>query len=186
LPHFDPQGVPGTFPGRLNGVFETLRGRENLDAHLRRLAASVRALYGEELPPLDIPDVDAAVRIDYVPGQAPTITTRPITPRTPPIALKPYTLPGGLGAHKWRDRRLLASLAATPLLLDADGTLLEAAWAAVLVRRDGVLYTPRADGRILPSTSRPAAIEADLQLEPGDELFLSSSLAGLIPAVLAG
>ena len=49
----------------------------------------------------------------------------------------------------------------------------------------GRLYTPREDGRILPSTSRPDAIEADLRLEPGDELLLSSSLAGVVPAVLA-
>jgi para-aminobenzoate synthetase/4-amino-4-deoxychorismate lyase len=103
--------------------------------------------------------------------------------------LTPHVLPGGLGEHKWNDRRLLAELSrdgTTPLLLDTDGTILEAAWAAVLIRRDGVLYTPREDGRILPSTSRPDAIQADLELEPGDELLLSSSLAGVVPAVLAG
>jgi para-aminobenzoate synthetase/4-amino-4-deoxychorismate lyase len=105
-----------------------------------------------------------------------------------PVVLTPYVIPGGLGPHKWADRRLLKELSkdgTTPLLLDADGTVLEAAWAAVLIRRDGVLYTPREDGRILPSTSRPDAIQADLRLEPGDELLLSSSLAGVVPAVLA-
>ena len=99
--------------------------------------------------------------------------------------LTPYVLPGGLGAHKWLDRRLLERSAGDALLLDADGTVLEAAWASVLIRRDGALYTPREDGRILPSTSRPDAEQADLQLQPGDELFLSSSLAGVVPAVLA-
>ncbi len=97
-------------------------------------------------------------------------------------------LPGGLGEHKWIDRALLDALSAdgtTPLMLDADGTVLEAAWAAVLIRRDGRLYTPREDGRILPSTSRPHALQRDLRLEPGDELLLSSSLAGVVPAVLA-
>ena len=169
-------------PDPARGVFETLRGRENLEAHLARLRASVRELYGEELGEIEVPEFDGAVRIDYVPGRPVTITTRAYTPRPLPIVLTPLTLPGGLGAHKWRDRLPLGDA----LLLDADGTLLEAAWAAVLVERDGVLYTPREDGRILPSTSRPDAIEADLQLEPGDRLFVSSSLAGLVPAVLAG
>ncbi len=55
----------------------------------------------------------------------------------------------------------------------------------MLVRRGGTLYTPRRDGRILPSTSAPPALERDLTLEPGDELFLSSALSGgLLPAVL--
>ena len=95
------------------------------------------------------------------PGRRVTVTTwRQLKPRALPIVLTPYVLPGGLGEHKWRDRRLLDALSAdgtTPLILDADGTVLEAAWASVLIRRDGVLYTPREDGRILPSTSRPDA-----------------------------
>lgn len=172
-------------PDPAQGVFETLRGRENLERHLARLRGSVRELYDEELPEIEVPDVDAAVRIDYLPGGEVTVTTRPIVPRVLPIVLTPYTLPGGLGAHKWRDRELLAPLG-NALLLDADGTVLEAAWASVLIERDGVLYAPREDGRILPSTSRPDAIQADLMLEPGDLLFVSSSLAGLVPAVLAG
>ncbi len=163
-------------------MFETLRGRENLEAHLARLRHSVRELYGEELPEIDVPDFDGAVRIDYVPGQPVTVTTREYTPRPLPIVLTPVTLPGGLGAHKWRDRLPLGDA----LLLDGDGTVLEAAWASVLIEREGVLYTPREDGRILPGTSRPDAIQADLQLQPGDRLFVSSSLAGLVPAVLAG
>jgi para-aminobenzoate synthetase/4-amino-4-deoxychorismate lyase len=163
-------------------VFETLRGRENLERHLARLRDSVRELYGEELPEVEVPDYDGAVRIDFVPGEGVTVTTRPYTPRPLPIVLTPLTLPGGLGPHKWRDRLPLGNA----LLLDGDGTVLEAAWASVLIERDGVLYTPREDGRILPSTSRPDAIQADLQLEPGDTLFVSSSLAGLVPAVLAG
>ena len=147
-------------------------------------------LYGETLPEIDVPtDRDGAVRITYVPGTAPTVRWRPATPRALPVVLTPHVLPGGLGEHKWNDRRLVEALSkdgTTPLLLDADGTVLEAAWAAVLIRRDGVLYTPREDGRILPSTSRPHAEPADLTLQPGDELLLSSSLAGVVPAVLAG
>jgi len=62
--------------------------------------------------------------------------------------------------------------------------VLEAGWGSVLVRRDGRLLTPRVDGRILPSTSRPDAEEADLRLEPGDELFLSSATSGVVPATI--
>jgi para-aminobenzoate synthetase/4-amino-4-deoxychorismate lyase len=174
------------------GVFETLLVQDgvavNLDAHLARLARSVKALYGAELPAIGLPRSDGAVRITYVPGHPVAVQWRPLTRRAVPVILTPHVLPGGLGDHKYNDRRLLQELSrdgTTPLLLDADGTVLEAAWAAVLIRRGGRLYTPREDGRILPSTSRPEAEQADLRLEPGDELLLSSSLAGVVPAVLA-
>ena len=176
------------------GVFETLLVADgiavNLEAHLARLARSVKVLYGEALPRIDVPtDRDGAIRIDYVPGEVPATTWRELKPRALPIVVTPYVLPGGLGEHKWRDRKLLDRLSedgTTPLILDADGAVLEAAWAAVLIKRDGNLYTPREDGRILPSTSRPRdAEERDLWLQPGDELLLSSSLAGTVPAVLA-
>ena len=175
------------------GVFETLLVRGGvpvrLEAHLERLARSVAVLYGERLADdIAVPVHDGAVRIEYVPGRPLRIGTRPLNPRTLPVVLRPYTLPGGLGEHKWRDRRLLDALSAdgtTPLLLDADGAVLEAAWASVLVCRDGLLLTPREDGRILPGTSRPDAEQADLRLRRGDELLVSSSLAGLVPAVLA-
>jgi para-aminobenzoate synthetase/4-amino-4-deoxychorismate lyase len=172
------------------GVFTTLRVRdgvpERLDAHLERLSRSVLELYGERLADVEIPNVDGAVRIVFVPGQGVRVQSRPLTRRELPIVLTPYVLPGGLGAHKWVDRRLVDALGGTPLFLDADGTVLEAGWASVLVRRDGRLLTPRTDGRILPSTSRPDAEEADIRLQPGDELFLSSATSGVVPAVLAG
>ena len=152
-------------PDPSQGVFDTLRVEHgvavNLDAHLARLAHSVATLYGEELPEIAVPvDRDGAVRITYVPGAPPTVVWRAAKPRALPIVLTPHVVPGGLGEHKWVDRRLVEALSkdgTTPLLLDADGTVLEAAWATVLIRRDGRLYTPREDGRILPSTSRPDA-----------------------------
>jgi para-aminobenzoate synthetase / 4-amino-4-deoxychorismate lyase len=168
----------GTRPDPARGVFETILVRDgepvNLGAHLDRLGER------PEIPPLD---GDGALRIDD------EVTFRPVAERAVPIVLTPYLLPGGLGDRKWRDRALLDALSrdgTTPLLVDADGSVLEAAWAAVLVRRGMQLYTPRADGRILPSTSRPPAIETTLTLEDldRDEILLSSSLAGLVPAVL--
>jgi para-aminobenzoate synthetase/4-amino-4-deoxychorismate lyase len=187
------------------GVFETLLARdgeaENVDAHLARLAASLQALYGTAPPDDLVARVRAlareatepsALRIVAVPGAPVELSLAPRRPRTLPIVLRPFTLPGGLGPHKWLDRHLLDALAAggaTPLLIDADGSVLEAAWANVLIRRDGRLLTPPDDGRILPGTARPAAEPAELtlhDLETAGELLVSSSLAGVVPAILAG
>lgn len=166
-------------PDPARGVFETILVRDgapvNLEAHLARLRArpAIPELHG-----------DGVLRI------ADEVVFRPLQPRALPVPLEPYLLPGGLGDRKWSDRDLLRALArdgATPLLIDADGSVLEAAWAALLIRRGGVLYTPREDGRILPSTSRPPAIQTRLtlaDLEAADEILLSSSLAGLVPARL--
>ena len=159
------------------GVFETLLvvdgEAQRLDAHLARLAASLGELYGRALPG----DLHARVhalahtargrarlRIDVAPDADAELMIAPAGERELPIVLHPYTLPGGLGAHKWRDRALVDALTQTPLLLDADGTVLEAGWANVLIRRGGSLLCPRDDGRILPGTTLPAAEEADLTL----------------------
>jgi para-aminobenzoate synthetase/4-amino-4-deoxychorismate lyase len=183
------------------GVFETLLVVEGepqrLEAHLARLARSLSEVYGRALPG----DLDARVRtlarttrgrarlrIDVAPDTDAELLTTPAREHELPIVLHPYTLPGGLGAHKWRDRRLVDALTQTPLLLDADGTVLEAGWANVLIRRGGTLLRPRDDGRILPGTALPAADEADLtlaDLRGADEILVSSSIVGVVPAVLA-
>jgi para-aminobenzoate synthetase/4-amino-4-deoxychorismate lyase len=167
-------------PDPARGVFETVLVRDgvpvNLGAHLRRLRArpEIPALRG-----------DGALRLTATAAELAPLTTRAL-----PIVLAPYVLPGGLGDRKWRDRSLLDALSedgTTPLLLDADGTVLETAWAALLIRRGGELFAPEDDGRILPSTSRPPAIRRRLtlaDLRQADEILLSSSLAGLVPAVL--
>ncbi len=67
--------------------------------------------------------------------------------------------------------------------------MLEAGWANVLIRRGGSLLRPRDDGRILPGTTLPPAEEADLtlaDLRRADEILVSSSIVGVVPAVLAG
>lgn len=191
----------GLRPDPALGVFESLLVVDGeaprLDAHLARLAGSLTVHYGRPLPP----DLEARaralartargparLRIDVLPGADAELSLAPARQRELPIVLHPYTLPGGLGAHKWRDRTLVDALTQTPLLLDADGTVLEAGWANVLIRRSGILLRPRADGRILPGTSLPAAVEADLtlaDLRRADEILVSSSLAGVVPAVLA-
>jgi para-aminobenzoate synthetase / 4-amino-4-deoxychorismate lyase len=110
------------------------------------------------------------------------------------VALAPVSLPGGLGAHKWRDRRLLDRLAdehgAVPLIVDLDGDVLEAAHANVWIVEGGTLVTPPLDGRLLPGTARArllrsaagAAREGRLTLERlrrADALLLTSSLCGV-------
>jgi para-aminobenzoate synthetase/4-amino-4-deoxychorismate lyase len=192
----------GRRPDPALGVFSTLLvvdgEPQKLDAHLARLAGSLRELYGRALPE----DVETRVRalartgrgrtrlrIDVAPDATAELAMTPARERELPVVLHPYTLPGGLGAHKWSDRSLVDALTQTPLLLDADGTVLEAGWANVLIRRGERLLRPRDDGRILPGTTLPPAEEADLTLDDlrrAEEILVSSAIAGVVPAVLAG
>jgi para-aminobenzoate synthetase/4-amino-4-deoxychorismate lyase len=115
-------------------------------------------------------------------------------------ALRSTVVAGGLGEHKWADRRLLDQAAAAapgelPLLLDADGAVLEASRASVFVVGEDRLLTPSTDGRILPSIARQQVIEvasaagiatseerltlADLRAR---EVFLTGSVRGVEPA----
>ena len=201
-PAAPPALAHGRRPDPALGVFDTMLvvdgEPQRLDAHLARLAASVSELYGRRLPGELHARVRtlartargrARLRIDVAPDDPDAeLSIAPAGERALPIVLHPYTLPGGLGAHKWRDRALVDALAQTPLLLDADGTVLEAGWANVLIRRDGVLPRAQEDGRILPGTTLPPAEEADLtlaDLRRADEILLSSSVMGVVPAVLA-
>ena len=108
------------------------------------------------------------------------------------------TLPGGIGAHKWIDRRLLDALAdqvapALPLLVDLDGYVLESWGANVFARLSGgTLVTPPLDGRILPGVARARLLavherarEQRLTLEAllgADEVFLTSALGVQVAA----
>ena len=203
----------GQRPDPALGVFETVLVEDGrpvaLDSHLARLAASVAELYGAALPSTVLAgaqavaaeavarsrmrvlaDADGAVRITVSPAGPPPAGT---------VALEPFALPGGLGAHKWRDRNLLDALAAVrpgtvPLLVDTDGLVLEAAYANVWIVEGDALITPPADGRILPGTTRAALLGADDgareepidldRLASADAVFLTSSISGRVPARL--
>jgi para-aminobenzoate synthetase/4-amino-4-deoxychorismate lyase len=205
-------------PDAARGVFTTILVREgaaeNVGAHLARLQRSVDELYGLELPgdleeriaaaaagaPLQRLRVlvgarDASVEIEATPLDR--------EPEPEPALLAPVSLPGGLGPHKWRDRRLLdqleRSLGALPLIVDLDGEALEAATANVLIVEGATVVTPPLDGRLLPGTVRErvlaAAPSAGLKpseepitlerLVAADEVLLSSAISGLRPAALA-
>jgi para-aminobenzoate synthetase/4-amino-4-deoxychorismate lyase len=122
--------------------------------------------------------------------------------------LRPVVVPGGLGQHKWKDRRLLADLAARAglgpefmaagehlLLIDVNGDVLETDRGSIFVVIDGVLMTPPLDGRLLPGVTRAAALrlaaedgvpvkEAPLTVDAvlhADEVLVTNSVAGVVP-----
>jgi para-aminobenzoate synthetase/4-amino-4-deoxychorismate lyase len=202
------------------GVLETMLVRDcaavDLLAHLGRLRESVRLLYGQDLPG-DLEDrVQAAVsrhrhaRLRVLAAPTPEgcvsveLEAHPLPTEAPaagPVWLASAVLPGGLGSHKWLDRRLLAALerrlGAVALLVDLDGQVLEAAHANVWIAEGDRLVTPPLDGRLLPGTVRarlladpPAGTETREEpmtlerLAAADAVLLSSALRGLHPATL--
>jgi len=205
----------GTRPDPALGVFETVLVQDGrpmtLEAHLERLAASIHELYGAAPPPTLVAGAVAAaaqtrersrLRVLADPNGRVRITVSPAGPPYAlqyPARLEPFTLPGGLGAHKWRDRGLLDALAASargavPLLVDTDGCVLEAAYANVWIVEGDELITPPTDGRILPGTMRAALVAGDraVRVQPielerlaeADAVFLTSSISGRHPARL--
>ena len=199
-------------PDPRGGLFETLLVcdgvPQRLGAHLQRLTASAAAC-GSSPPPADLAERlgtaavrvgEGRLRVDLAPDGRATCVTGPL-PGGAPVWLVPWLLPGGLGAHKWADRRLLTALTeaaggAVPLLVDGDGAVLEAAWASIWVQEGDRLITPPADGRLLPGVTRAALLiedarceEASLTLDrvrAADGLWVSSALRGLRSAALRG
>jgi para-aminobenzoate synthetase/4-amino-4-deoxychorismate lyase len=207
-------------PDPRQGVFETLLvidGRPvELEAHLERLGASLAELFpSHDPPPLDV-SVERgpyghlrtgtsanALRISVAPnggGEFEVETSvRAVGRRSAPVALHSFPVAGGLGAHKWADRSLLdeaqANLPADalPLVIDSDGTVLEASRANLFAVRDGALFTPPLDGRILPGITRMRVTEiataggieteetelAIADLLAADEIFLTGSVRGI-------
>jgi para-aminobenzoate synthetase/4-amino-4-deoxychorismate lyase len=185
-------GGPPPDPGL--GVFETLLvmgGRPlELDAHLARLDASLRALFGAPAPP----DARELV-LDHAGGVDPARLRLTVAPG----AEGPLTC-GGIGAHKWADRRLLEQAEAgldgrVALIVEPDGTVLEASRGNLFLVRDGVLVTPPADGRILPGVTRSRvlgiaeALEIPIRVEvvsfdrlrTADEMFITGAVRGIEP-----
>jgi para-aminobenzoate synthetase/4-amino-4-deoxychorismate lyase len=153
-----------------------------LDAHLSRMAASAGELYGIELP-ADLRERcdlkgSGRLRITLTPNGVATVELLPLADIAPPARLVPYVLPGGLGRHKWADRRLATALGRDAVLIDADGAVLEATWANVVIEEDGELVTPPADGRILPGIRRATlqAREESFGLDRLERVTLTSAL----------
>src|SRR5690606_21324769 len=129
------------------GVFETVLVEDgqaaDLDAHLARLDASVRSVYGttvraglEDAVRLRAAGLEGRhrLRLDAVPGAGDvrvSMTAAELDSADPVWSLVPLVVPGGLGEHKWVDRDRLLGRRGEPLVLDSDGSVLETARANV-------------------------------------------------------
>jgi para-aminobenzoate synthetase/4-amino-4-deoxychorismate lyase len=199
-------------------VFTSLHVRDgvgqHLGAHLERLADSARRLYGKELPASLAADLDLCLaarptgrlRIRVRPRGGPlhaTVAVVPLDNPSPVTDLVPVVVPGGIGEHKWADRRLLDHLTQTAgtsqgvqvLIEDADGNVLETDRANVFAVIGSVLKTPPADGRLLPGVARATvlrvAAEAGLAAEAtpltrhdlltASEVFVTNAVRGVLP-----
>jgi para-aminobenzoate synthetase/4-amino-4-deoxychorismate lyase len=205
-------------PDRSRGVFETLlvvNGEPvELDAHLRRLAHSLAEVFSQELPTqlkdkmreaaTEIPlgrlrctlaPVEDGLQLDLLAGGVEVVAVFPESG----VHLRSHPIAGGLGSHKWADRKGInrPALGEAGALITDEGEVLEAGWANVFAVRGGTLFTPPLDGRLLPGTTRAALIEVAAEhsigtsegpLRPDDllnaeETFLTGSIRGIEPAL---
>jgi para-aminobenzoate synthetase/4-amino-4-deoxychorismate lyase len=224
-----PTGVSPPVPRRLGvhpvprpdpagGLFETLLVCDGVavaaEQHLERLGRSAQELYAVTLPSA-LPALlqhaaleqggPCRIRVLLRPDGDVRLEAAPLPAPGAPVALEPIALPGGLGAHKWRDRRLVdawdaAVAPAIPLLVDLDGRILETTRASVFAFRDGTLITPPLDGSILPGVTRArtlaeaaalriATAERPLtldQLVGAEAVLTSGALRGLEPVTAIG
>ncbi len=217
-----PRGPAGTDPVLLPrpaaGVFTSLHVREgagqHLGAHLERLADSARRLYGKELPASLATELDQCLsarptgrlRITVQPRGGPlhaTVAVVPLDDAPAVTDLAPVVVPGGIGEHKWADRRMLDHLRQTAgasegmqlLIEDHDGTVLETDRANVFAVMGNVARTPPADGRLLPGIARAQVVRiaaaAGLAVETArltrhdllsaSEVFVTNSVRGVLP-----
>src|SRR5580704_4597496 len=174
-------GLRALAPRPATGIFTSLPVScglpDGLAEHLARLARSARDVFGKDLPPELAGLVgkclagggSGRLRITVRPLGGPLHCQVELTEAGPAVAavrLRAAVLPGGLGAHKWADRRLVGHYTAglapdqQVLLTDADGSVLETDRANVFAITGGVLRTPAADGRILPGVMRGRVLAA--------------------------
>jgi para-aminobenzoate synthetase / 4-amino-4-deoxychorismate lyase len=200
------------------GIFTSLLVRDGvayrLGDHVHRLAASAFRLYGKDLP-ASLSDELAGclagcpsgrLRITVRPLGGPldaTIEVIPVGALPAAVDLVPVVVPGGIGAHKWADRRLLARLLTTAgaaectqlLIEDSDGFVLETDRASVFAVLDGAVCTRPTDGQLLPGVTRTAVLRlaatAGLRtkmasfsrrdLMGASEAFVTNSVRGVLP-----
>ncbi len=199
-----------------------------LEGHLDRLAGSLEALYSRKLPPqaenalreaasslspsppppgrptenirlgrlrLTAAPAEGGLQLDLLAGG---VELEAVFPERG-VRLRSHQIPGGLGAHKWADRRSINRPARGKpgaLILDG-GEALEAGWANLFAVRGGALFTPPLDGRLLPGTTRATVLQLAAQegiegteapLSPAslltaDETFLTGAIRGIEPAL---
>jgi para-aminobenzoate synthetase/4-amino-4-deoxychorismate lyase len=209
---------PWLRPRPAAGVFSSLLVADGdthgLADHVARLDASARQLFGKGLPGTLRSDLAAQLagnpsgrlRIIVQPAGGPLRALVEVVPLDQPpaeVSLRPTVIPGGLGAYKWLDRRLLADMARSValqpgeqlLIEDADGHVLETDRANVFAVIGGVLHTPPADGRLLPGVARDAVLRAAVLeglgvsvtpvsragLQAASEVFVTNAVDGVRP-----
>jgi para-aminobenzoate synthetase/4-amino-4-deoxychorismate lyase len=212
------QPDPALLPLPATGIFTSLLVRdgiaERIGDHLDRLDSSARALFGKGLPAGTHDDLarclsgrpSGRLRITVRPLGGPLHTTIELVPvQNPPASadLIPVVIPGGIGGHKWADRRLLGHYARAArtgpagqlLIEDAGGQVLETDRANLFAVTGGVIRTPPADGRLLPGVTRAAVLKlasaaglaAELvpltrrDLTTASEVFVTNSVRGVLP-----
>ena len=199
-------------PDSSQGIFETMlvvRGEPVAQgAHLSRLETSLEAVYGAGLPAgarqlvaehaqgLEL----GRLRLTFVPSSGIEFEfgeiDRSLHFPQHPIALRPHAVSGGLGCHKWADRSAIPPSAPGEATLLVDGNeVLEADRANIFAVRQGAVFTPPLDGRILPGVTRATTIELARaggvevvesvltldQLRQSEEVFLTNSIRGIEP-----
>jgi len=148
---------------------------------------------------LDVaPDADGALAASVRVADVERRLVFPSWERAATLAV--VVVPGGIGGHKWSDRRLLDQAQselgdALPLVLDADGDVLEVSRGNVFLVHDGSLVTPAADGRLLAGIARgrifdvaaaagivvrERAVSGD-DVADADEVFVTGSVRGVEP-----
>jgi len=197
-----------------------------LEAHLQRLERSTTRLYNSSLPAelraemkraqrtLQL-DRAARLRVAVWPASSGLCCSAEAEPtechvlnplsRTG-LKLRPATVAGGLGAHKWRDRRLIERLGAELepgfelVIVDADDEVLETGAGnlfAVFAKR---ITTPQADHRLLPGVTRARVLDLArslglhaeerplklAELSGATEVFVTSAVRGLVPVTECG
>jgi para-aminobenzoate synthetase / 4-amino-4-deoxychorismate lyase len=202
-------------PDPARGVFESLLVRDGrpveLGAHVARLGASVAGLYAQRVP-AGIEELVAGgargvrrgwLRLTVAPNggaalatdvRVATVHDTLVFPAFSRAArLSRLVVPGGLGAYKWADRRLVQAAEGNglvPLITDSDGAVLETSRANVFVVERGTIVTPPADGRILAGVTRQRVLELTAVLEESvsferllaaDEVFLTGAVRGVEP-----
>jgi para-aminobenzoate synthetase / 4-amino-4-deoxychorismate lyase len=211
-----PVATNGWRPDPGKGIFETLLVVDGapveLDAHLARLQRSLDEIYDSDLPAAVREELISAangislgrLRLTCVPEEdglrhdliAGEVVPEAVFPERG-AELQTHSVKGGNGSHKWVDRRGMEHPddGAGQLICDGDEAL-EAGWANLFAVREETLWTPPADGRILPGTARAAVLaiafesgldarEQPLRIEDllsAEETFLTNSIRGLEPA----
>jgi para-aminobenzoate synthetase/4-amino-4-deoxychorismate lyase len=191
----------GPRPDASLGIFETVHVRDGtpveLDRHLQLLSSSAEELYGSR-PPADLQyrifaqasGHDGRLRVSLSPHGEVELERAPAGASRQYTSVAPFVLVGGLGPHKWTDRRLIDGLTGAAgdgvlaLIVDSYGAVLEATWANVLIEERGELISPPHDGRFRSGVGarrflfREEPVDLD-RLLAADAVILTSALRTL-------